>query len=84
MQTVPNTVDSLNTFYRENEPTELCRNNDNYGHREPFRSEPVSSRQAGKARFNNTEEQIVVLRERLGFRWTYSRLTSTCIYMNIK
>ena len=65
MQIVHNTVDSLNTLYRENGPTGLDNNNQNYEHREPFRSE-----QAGRPRFNITEEQIVVLRERLGFRWT--------------
>ena len=70
MQIVHNTVDSLNTLYRENGPTGLDNNNQNYGHREPFRSELVSSGQAGRLRFNITEEQIVVLRERLGFRWT--------------
>ena len=70
MQIVHNTVNSLNMLYRENEATELPSNNDNYGHREPFRSEPVTSGQAGRPRFNITEEQIVVLHERLGFRWT--------------
>ena len=55
MQIVRNTVDSLHTLYRENEPTEPPNKNDNYEHREPFRSEPVSSGQAGRPRFNITE-----------------------------
>ena len=33
-------------------------------------SELVSSGQAGRRQFNITEEQIVALHERLGFRWT--------------
>ena len=70
MQIVHNTVDSFKTLYRENGPTGLDNNNRNYGHGEPFRSELVSSGQAGRPRFNITEEKIVVLRERLGFRWT--------------
>ncbi len=70
MQIVHNTVDSLHPLYRENGPGLANNNGSNYGHREPFRSELVSSGQAGRPRFNITEEQIVVLRERLGFRWT--------------
>ncbi len=70
MQIVRNTVDSLNSLYRENGPGLANNNGSNYGHREPFRSKLVSSGQAGRPRFNITEEQIVVLHERLGFRWT--------------
>ena len=50
MQIVHNTVDSLNTLYRENGSTGLDNNNRNYGHREPFRSELVRSGQAGRLR----------------------------------
>ena len=70
MQIVRNTVENLNTLYREIGPLVLSSNNDNYGDGEPFRCELVLSGGTGRPRFNITKEQIVVLRERLGFRWT--------------
>ena len=70
MQIVRSTVENLNILYHENRPAVLASNNDNYVHREPFRCDLVLSGQTGRPRFNITEQQIIVLRERLGFRWT--------------